>query len=125
VYETITLASSKQVCGTKDFGTYNTFGNRRFLVLNLGSSRSVQISAQGPVGGTPTSNPPAADPDIALWRRGILIGTAQEEGTTETFTTPVLTPGLYIIEVADFSHIDEADRSSRRGDTCINVSVSG
>lgn len=120
LYSTVTLnGGAVPVCGTVDFGTYNKLGNRRFLRFDLASSRSVQITAQGPTTGTP-----AADPDIGLWRRG-LIGTSDNTGTTEIYNTPVLSTGTYIIEVADFSHIDQTDGVARRGDTCINVSVTG
>lgn len=119
-YTTITLnGASVSVCGTVAFGTYNKLGNRRFLRLDLATSRSVQISAQGEATGTP-----AADPDIGLWRRG-LIGASQEVGTTEIFNTSVLAAGTYIIEVADFSHIDSGNSAARRGDTCMTVTVAG
>lgn len=122
-YTTITLGGGPvQVCGTTGlpldpFGTYNKLGNRRFLRLDLTSARAVQITAQGELVGTP-----AADPDIGLWGRG-LIGTAEAQGTTEVFSTPVLAVGTYIIEVADFSHIDQTPGVPRRGDSCITVSV--
>jgi hypothetical protein len=109
-----------QVCGTVGFGTFNKFGNRRFLRLDVsGASRSLQITAQGLGGGSP-----APDPDIGLWRRG-LIDISDDTGPTEIYNTPVLNAGTYIIEVADYSHIDQANNAARRGDTCINVSVSG
>jgi len=122
LYTTITLGSSVPVCGTRDFGTNNKLGNRRFLKLDLATSRALQISATGPAGSTPT----AADPDIGLWGRGF-IGISDGEGPTEIFNTSVLPVGTYIIEVAEFSHIDtsNAPASSRRGDTCMTVSVSG
>ena len=121
-YTTIALNSPVSICGTRDFGTHNKLGNRRFLRLDLTTSRALQISAQGPMGGPPVT--PAADPDIGLWRRG-LIDSSDETGLTENFTTSVLTAGTYIIEVADFSHISTDDLTSRRGDTCMTVSVAG
>jgi hypothetical protein len=117
IYTSITLGASIPVCGTRDFGTYNKLGNRRFLRFDLATSRAVQIAAQGPLG------MPTADPDIGLWRRG-LIGSAQDTGTTEIFTTPVLATGTYIIEVSEFSHIDLSNAPNRRSDTCITVTVS-
>jgi hypothetical protein len=117
IYTSITLGAWIPVCGTRDFGTYNRLGNRRFLRFDLATSRAVQIAAQGPLG------MPTADPDIGLWRRG-LIGSSQGTGTTEIFNTPVLAAGTYIIEVSEFSHIDLSDASNRRSDTCITVTVS-
>jgi len=121
LYTTITLGGSVQVCGTRDFGTNNKLGNRRFLRLDLATSRSLQITATGLATGTP-----AADPDIGLWGRGY-IARSEAEGVTEIFNTAVLSAGTYIIEVGEFSHIDPSDvpNSSRRGDTCMTVSVSG
>lgn len=117
-YTTIALNGTPvSVCGTRDFSTYNKLGNRRFLRLDLAQSGAVKITAQGELNGTP-----AADPDIGLWRRG-LIATSLGEGTTEIYDTPVLAAGTYIIEVADYSHIATASLPSRRGDSCITVSV--
>jgi hypothetical protein len=122
LYTTITLGSSVQVCGTRDFGTNNKLGNRRFLRLDLATSRALQITAIGPA----TVVPVAADPDIGLWGRGY-IARSEAEGVTETFNTAVLSAGTYIIEVGEFSHIDPSNvpNSSRRGDTCMTVNVSG
>jgi len=117
-YNTVTLGSNVQVCGTQSFGTVNKLGNRRFVRLDLPSSRAIQITAQGPLTGTP-----AADPSIALWRRGLVDSSDATSGTTEIFNTSTLTAGTYIIEVADASHISTDDQTIRRGDTCMTVSV--
>jgi len=120
IYTPLTLgAGGVSVCGTRQFGTGNKLGNRRFLTFDLATSRAVRIDVVGEVAGTPD-----ADPDIGLWRRG-LIALADNTGKTESLTTGTLTAGTYVIEVADFSHIDTGTPASRRGDTCMTVSVTG
>jgi len=122
LYTTITLNSSVQVCGTRDFGTNNKLGNRRFLKLDLATSRALQITATGPASAAPV----AADPDIGLWGRGF-IDRSEAESVTEIFNTAVLPVGTYIVEVGEFTHTDPSNvpNSSRRGDTCMTVTVSG
>jgi hypothetical protein len=118
-YTSITLGASIPVCGTRDFGIYNKLGNRRFLRFDLATSRAVQITAQAPQTGTPP-----ADPDIYLWHRGAFGSSVEDTSATEIYNTPVLSPGTYVIEVSEFSHIDLSNAPNRRSDTCITVTVS-
>ena len=122
-YTTIALGASTPVCGTMDFGTDNKLGTRRFLRLDLTSSRTLQISVQGPAG---NATQPDSDPAIGLWRRG-LISFADDDipNRLQILNSGVLSAGTYIIEVADYSHIATEDLPRRRGDTCLTVTVFG
>jgi PKD repeat protein len=124
VYKDVTLEGGPtRVCGTRTAGTYNKLGNRQFLRLVLGSSRTVTIRAQYTTEGSESPFTPAPDPDIVLFRAGFL---AAAEGTAagEETLTRALNSGTYVIEVYEYSHIDP-DATSRRGTTCFNVNVTG
>jgi hypothetical protein len=122
IYTALTAGGGAQrVCGTAQAGTYNAIGNRLFLRFSLASARTVTLTAvfaaTGSVAGGP--NP---DPDFVLYRNGFL-DISQAEGTTETLTR-ALEAGDYVIEVYEYSHVDPA-AVTRRGRTCMDVSVSG
>jgi hypothetical protein len=121
VYTDLTLGGGAQrVCGTTEAGTYNMLGNRLFLRFSLASPVSVTIRAEftgSSLGG------PTPDPDIVLYRGGYLDDAMSSDANAETLVRS-LEAGEYVIEVYEYSHVDLADDVSRRGVTCMDVSVS-
>lgn len=95
--------------GDSGFGTYNKLSVRRFLRLDVTDTANYRITAAGP------SN---SDPDIVL-HSGDLLSISEEVGNAEVYDVG-LTPGTYIIEVYEYSNLDDA---APRGRTCINVTV--
>ena len=105
------------VCGINAYGEHNRLSNRRFLVFQAGTARSVTITATVTSGGT------GADPDIIVWRRGSIAGTGEVTGVTEVLQLAVLV-GTYVIEIYDYNHIDQ-DAGTGGASTCMNVSIAG
>ncbi len=95
LYTTGTIGGAPLVLfSTDDAGTYNAFGNRRFIRFNVASTRNVTISAN-------SSNPNSADTDFVVYRNGVpvVIGfDAPPDPEVHTFSA---TPGTYIIDVYD------------------------
>jgi hypothetical protein len=116
VYERVVLnARPTYVCTSALAGTPNKLGNNRFLVFDNEAARPLQILAQG-VALNP-SQAPASDPEILVYRRGIVLAAGSAEGSAETVNI-TLDRGRYVIEVYD----DDLAGSQPR---CMNVSVTG
>ena len=111
-----------KVCGTVEAGTYNQLGNRLFLRFSLPAAREVIIRAEYTAIGSQAGGP-LPDPDIVLYRSGYLADAISTAANVETLTRS-LEAGEYVIEVYEYSHVDLEEGASRRGVTCMNVSVS-
>jgi hypothetical protein len=124
IYTPLALnGNAATVCGTTQAGTYNAIGNRLFLRFSLGAAQSVTIRAVYTATGSAAGGP-TPDPDIVLYRNGFLAVSDSETANQETLTR-TLEAGEYVVEVYEYSHIDPSTNASRRGVTCMNVSVSG
>lgn len=122
IYTALTVdGGAQRVCGTTQAGTYNAIGNRRFLRFTLGSTRTVTITVEYAASGSVTGGPDP-DPDLVLYRNGF-FDYSEETGQTETLTRN-LEAGDYVIEVYEWSHVDSL-ATSRRGRTCLDVTVGG
>ena len=122
VYTELTLnGAARRVCGTTEVGVYNKLGNRLFLRFSLPAAQTATIRAEYSSFGSTAPLTPTADPDIVLYRNGLLTIGESEVANLETLTRP-LDAGDYVIEVYEYSHVDEL-AVSRRGITCFNVSV--
>jgi hypothetical protein len=131
VYTPIALnGATRQVCGSAtDVFNYNTLGNRRFLSFNVPSDRTIEIRVVGL--GTAGVTYPGPDPDLLLYKSGLVDGSdcagPGGNGCTEPQNTEVLevdaTAGDYVLEVYDYSHIDPSQ--GLRPTTCMNVSITG
>ncbi|HET7202393.1 MAG TPA: hypothetical protein VFI92_03410 [Steroidobacteraceae bacterium] len=122
VYAPLTLGGgATRVCGTRAAGTYNKLGNRRFLRFSLASATDVTIRVEYTSTGSQTGGPDP-DPDLVLYQAG-LLDFSQETGTSEVLPI-ALGAGDYVLEVYEYSHVDIDENASRRGVTCMNVSIS-
>ena len=65
---------------------------------------------------------PDPDPDLVLYQAGV-IDFSQEEGPAEVLSIG-LDAGDYVVEVYEYSHVDPDENASRRGITCMDVSIS-
>jgi hypothetical protein len=123
VYSPIAVGGAPvRVCGTVEAGTYNMLGNRLFLRFSLPSAGDVTIRAEYAASGSEAGGP-TPDPDIVLYRSGYLADAMSTAANVETLTRS-LESGEYVIEGYEYSHVDLDDGASRRGVTCMNVSIS-
>ncbi len=131
VYAQLTLnGPTAEVCGTADAGSYNKLGNRRLLRFNVPSARPVDIF----VTSQDLQVPISPDPDIYLWNAGYFdssecAGPGSGIGCTlpqnsERYTG-VLPAGDYVLEVFEYSHVDPDPGATRRGRTCMLVTITG
>jgi hypothetical protein len=122
VYGEIALNSGPvNVCSTALAGTGasdNKLGNRKFLRFVLNSSRLVTIHVVGASPAPPAI--PATDPDIYVHRRGSIVASGENFGSSETLSQIELSAGTYIIEVYDYdaNGVSNVPR-------CMNVSITG
>ena len=121
LYRDITLnGGGVIVCGSATAGTYNKIGNRRFLKFSLANAGSITIRVVSNGTGIP-------EPDPDFWLFGNGEQQVSEEATPNveqaTFDVPA---GEYVIEVYEYSHIDPAASNDvSRGQTCMNVTITG
>ena len=138
LYTDLTLnGAPRRVCSsaTATF-YYNTIGNRRFLTFDVPSDRTIDIRVVGD-GAAGVGYPrvgdsyPAADPDLIVYKNGLLDfsdcagptgGSCTEPQNTERLQLDA-TAGDYVLEVYDYSHIDPS--AGLRPPTCMNVSITG
>ncbi len=112
VFRSVASGQTQQVCSIAANGTYNRFGNRKFLRFDLAVAGSITVRASnGPVG---------SDPDLVLFAAGAVRGLADSSASgAETLTVTNLTAGSYVIEVYEYSNQGNAPR----GDTCFDLQV--
>ena len=94
----------------------NKLGVNRYLRFSLAASQSVTVSA------TRTSGVLNADPDIEVYRSGVIQGTGDSPTANfEKVSMSNLTAGEYIIVVYEFSYFKDTISPAI---TCFNVAVS-
>ena len=122
VYTVLAPGGTERVCGTATASSYyNKLGNRVFLRFTLNAAQPVTIRAAYTAVGSDVGGP-TPDPDIVLYRNG-LLEVADGEAADEETLTRSLAAGDYVIEVYEYSHVDPSSSATRRGVTCMNVSV--
>lgn len=124
IYSAIAVGGSQTVCADRVLGTYNALGNRRFLRFTAPARQTITVRVECVA--TATSNctgTPAPDPDLVL-THATSRWVAEAEGTVETLGPLTVDAGDYVIEVYEYSHIDPSTLASRRGRTCMRVTLS-
>jgi len=121
----VRLCASSQLSvpdGTTVTGSFNKLGNRRFLRFSLPADRTLRIRVSCPASDATCAGLPQPDPDFVLSRASD-VTVAEEESTVEELDVPG-TAGDYVLEIYEYSHIDPA-ATTRRGRTCMTVSITG
>lgn len=113
------VVTSRAAASTDGSTRYNKLGNRRYLVFTLTTARVVSI---GVTAAGCNAAPPTRDPDVILYHRGAVVGSAELFGCDTLVTPSALAPGTYVIETYEFSNIDPTD-GTPAGDTDISVSL--
>lgn len=97
VYKTLLLDNtSVNVCSTNRIGSGNKLGVAQFLLLNISVSGAYRISAIE--SGTSSTD---SDPDLYLYRRGILQQQGVSPVTGAESLTHELSTGIYLLELVD------------------------
>jgi hypothetical protein len=93
VYTNVTIDEQTpvEVCTINDFGTFNRLSNRRFLTFDIADADQYRITVTGPAG---------SDPDLFLFRQGLVNSSEGFVEAQEVLTQP-LTPGRHVVEVYD------------------------
>ncbi|MCH8101343.1 MAG: hypothetical protein IIB74_13045, partial [Proteobacteria bacterium] len=141
IYTDITLGNTVRICSNSQFDSART-GNKlsevRYLRLNLQSTgtRTFTVDTVDP-DSTPSpefdcttavvTDPEIhehSDPDLQLWRNGQLLLRAWScEPNQEIATSGVLTPGDYVIDLAEFRYADADSRADFPEQTCFDVTI--
>ena len=127
VYSSIALnGATVRLCGGRPTGgTYNKLGNRRFLRFNVPASLALDIEVKCPATDAACSGEPKPDPDFVLYRG---LTTMEVAETTAPFVEQFrknVDAGDYVLEIYEYSHVDQNDGAVRRGDTCMTVRITG
>jgi len=126
LYSSVVLnGSAVRVCGNRAEGIYNNVGNRRFLKFTLNSTVNATIRAVYTTNGSDTGGTPVApDPDLVLYKGG-WVATSESGTTNEENMVRTLDAGDYVIEVYEYSHIEDPSSGTARGRTCYNITLTG
>jgi len=127
VYSSIALnGATLRLCGGRPTGgTYNKLGSRRFLRFNVPASLALDIEVKCPATDAACSGEPKPDPDFVLYRG---LATMEVAETTVPFVEQFrknVDAGDYVLEIYEYSHVDQNDGAVRRADTCMTVRITG
>jgi hypothetical protein len=105
-----------QVCSTDQFGTYNKLSNSRFLRIALGTADRYQVTVSGP---------PGSDPDMLLYRAGVVLAFADSAADgAESFPGGLnLAAGEHVLEVYEYTNAFPDPLGAARGRTCFDVRI--
>ena len=104
------------VCSNKTNGEYNRLGNRQFIRLNVATAGSHTISV------TRTTGLVSSDPDLVVYENGVQRASGTSATSNNEAVMVTLSATEYILEVYEFSNIDNS--SSTGGSVCFDVTVS-
>ena len=141
VYTDITLGNTERICSNSQFDN-NRSGNKlseiRYFRLNLQSPTTLTFTVDTvnpdstPSAGYDCTTAPSTDPEIRehsgpdfqLWRSGQLLMQAWScEPNQEVATSGLLTPGDYVIDLAEFRYADPDSRINFPPQSCFDVTV--
>jgi hypothetical protein len=120
------LCASSQLSvpdGTTVTGSFNKLGNRRFLRFSVPAARTLRIRVSCPISDPACGGEPRPDPDFVLSRAADVTVAEDGTSTVEELDVPA-TAGDYVLEIYEYSHIDPT-AASRRGRTCVTVTITG
>jgi len=109
--------------GSEVAGGYNKLGNRRFLRFAVPAERNLRIRVSCPSSEPTCGGLPRPDPDFVV-RRASQATVAEESLSTVEELDISATPGEFVLEVYEYSHVS-LSATSRRGRTCLNVTITG
>ncbi len=133
IYSEIALnGPSVRVCGDAEVtalggevvpGVYNKLANRRFLSFTVPSARVIDIRVTCNVSDPTCVGLPQPDPDLVLSQGSNYRFSDSADAFTERLQTSVQA-GEHVLEIYEYSHIEDA-ATSRRGRTCMTVTITG
>ncbi len=102
IYKTLAVNNTPvNVCSTNRFGAYNKLAVAQFMVLDIASAGTYQISVREAANDSGDS-----DPDIYLYRRGSLLDVAEGSQIDQENLSRFLSVGTYVLEVVDDRALD-------------------
>ncbi|MBV1908945.1 MAG: hypothetical protein KUG78_06450 [Kangiellaceae bacterium] len=111
VYSGLTDNGSIQLCSYGTNGSSNKLGNRKFIKIEISTTGSYTITANGTTTGD--------DPDLYVYQNGTLAFKSDVVGNEST--TQQIAAGTYVMDVSDYNNID---RDGTVRDTCIDITLS-
>jgi len=98
--------NNKIICTTLENSGYNGLGAARFMRFTVNSPATVSIRATRVSGLNP------ADPDIILYRNGVVMRRANTFNFNSEILTINLSAGNYVAEVNEYSYLENDEKSS-------------
>jgi len=112
---------------------HNNPGKWRYLYFTLGSAQPLTLTVQAnPLPPPKPASDPAtardrADPDLFLYRRGMYLGNGIDgrsgEDDREVYDMGTLDPGIYVVELHDWRHIDDERSSNYPERVCFDITL--
>lgn len=106
--------STKTVCTTNENGVSNKLGVRRYIRFDITQSQNVDFVAAR------TSGVVAANPDLFLYKNGVLVQSASADTSTSQSMTSSVTAGAYVLEVREDAYMTAG---ATPAETCYDVSI--
>lgn len=115
IYKNLSLNNVPvNVCSTNRFGSYNKLAASQYLFISVTTPGTYKFSAVE--AGDDSGN---SDPDLYLFRRGSLIGIAEDPTVDQDSVSRFLSAGTYVLEVVDARAKDVDD--SNQITACFDV----
>jgi len=89
---------TQNICTTSENGGYNGLGVARFIKFSVASSATVTIKA------TRTSGLNPADPDLYLFKNGVIQNLAESTTSNTESLTANLNAGDYVVEINEYAY---------------------
>ena len=86
------------VCTTQENGFYNGLGVSRFVRFNADANKSATITV------SKTSGLVTSDPDLFLYKNGLLIGSAETYSADGETLTTTIGVGDYVLELVEYTY---------------------
>lgn len=108
VYKSLSLNNIPvNICSSNRFGSYNKLATSQYFFITVTTSGTYKFTAVE--AGDDSGN---SDPDLYLFRRGSLIGIAEDPTVDQESVSRFLSAGTYVLEVAD-ARVKDVDESEQ------------
>lgn len=123
IYRDVAVGDQLNVCSTQNAGSAsaNKLGNHKFFRFKPTGTTLVTILVTGAVAPSGGASVAATDPDIYVFKRGVIEAVADEAGTSDSIAQHSFAAGTYVIDVFDYD-VQSANTTTRR---CMTLSLQG
>lgn len=110
----VSKSSADNICTTNENGLLNKLGVRRLMRFSIDQSQNITVTA------TRISGLSDADPDLRLYKKGVLVGLAQGTNKNSEQLTVSVSKGDYVLDLLEYKYTLSGAASAM---TCYEVDI--